>query len=222
MATHALLLRDIINQTLRCTGDYVGTGFIAGKTWTRSQVVIAINQSLLEWSRRTGFLRGVSTVSIVDATKTYSLPDTCLRLLRIGFYDDNACAWVAEPTTITAQDMAYLTITGSTYPFYHFLEYLAYNKFGFQPTPGDDLTAYLSFIRSHTYLSTETDYPEDAIPTWFHKDIKFGASRYLLAESREEWRKTKKKYCDMKWEAKIAQMTTIKQYHGPDHGVMPV
>ena len=59
MATHALPLKEVINQTLRCTGDYFGTGYIDGRTWTRAQVIIAINQALLEWSRRTGFLRKI-------------------------------------------------------------------------------------------------------------------------------------------------------------------
>lgn len=221
MATHRLALSDIINQVLRCTGDYFGVGDIAGRTWTRAQVVIAINQALLEWSRRTGFLRKIDTVDLTEGAKTYTLPDNCLRLLRIGFYDDKACTWIAEPTSITAQDLSYLSITGELSPKYFFLEFLAYNKFGWQPTVGEDITAYLSFIRSHVYLSVEANYPEDAIPTWFHKDIKWGASKILLAESKEDWRIVKKKYCEAKWNAVINRMVTIKQEHGQDHGVFP-
>ena len=221
MATHALPLKEVINQTLRCTGDYFGTGYIDGRTWTRAQVIIAINQALLEWSRRTGFLRKIDTVALTESTKTYTLPDDCLRLLRIGFYDDNACTWIAEPTSITARDLAYLAVTGELAATYFFLEYLAYNKFGWQPNVGADITAYLSYIRSHTYWDTENDDPEDAIPTWFHKDIKWGAAKILLAESKEAWRKEKKVYCERKWNAVINRMVVFRQFHGQDHGAFP-
>jgi len=221
MATHALPLKEVINQTLRCCGDYFGAGYIAGRTWTRAQVIIAINQALLEWCRRTGFLRKIDTVDLTEATKTYTLPDDCIRLLRIGFYDNKTCTWIAEPTSITEQDLAYLPITGELFPTYFFLEYLAYNKFGWQPNVGEDITAYLSFIRSHVYMAIENNNPEDAIPTWFHKDIKWGASKILLAESKEDWRIAKKKYCEAKWNAVINRMIPLKQSHGQDQGVFP-
>jgi hypothetical protein len=218
MATHALLLRDIINQTLRMCQDYFGEGYIAGRTWTRAQVIIAINQALLEWSRVTGFLRGEDTVNLTEGTKTYDLPDDCLQLLRVAFYDDNACAWVGEPTNITDRDLASLPITGSSVPIKFFLEHLAYSKFGFQPNVGDDYTAYLYYIRSHVYADVEANTLEAAIPTWFHRNIKFGASAILLAEAKEQHRKDKGKYCKARWDGICEKMRTIKAQHGPDLG----
>lgn len=222
MATHRLLLKDCINKVLKCTGDYFGTGYIAGRTWTRAQIIIAINQALLEWTRRTGFLRKVDTVSLSDGTKTYTWPDDLVIPLRIGFYDGNSSTWVARPTSITDQDLAYLTITGEAYPLYHFIEYLAYSKFGFQPTVGEDHTAYISYVRAPTYWDDEATYPEDAIPTWFHKDIKWGAAVKLLDELKSsDPKKAKLSYCRTRWEEIIDFTKTLKQYHGHDHGVFP-
>jgi hypothetical protein len=223
MATHRILLKDIINRTLKCVGDYFGSGYIAGRTWTRAQVIIAINQALLEWSRKTGFLRKVDTVSLTDGTKTYDWPDDLIIPVRIGFYDDNACTWVGRPTSITDQDLAYLTITGEAFPLYYFLEHLAYSKFGFQPTVGESTTAYINYIRAPTYLDNEDNYPEDAIPTWFHKDIKWGAAIKLLEELKEnDGRRAKLPYCQMKWKKKLDFMKSLKAFHGHDHGVFPV
>ena len=219
MATHRILLKDLINRTLKCAGDYFGSGYIAGRTWTRAQVIIAINQALLEWTRRTGFLRGIDTVSLTDGTKTYDWPDDLVIPLAIRLYDDNSCIWVTRPTSITEQDLAYLTITGEAAPLYHFIEYLAYSKFGFQPTVGESRTAYIMYVRAPTYLSNEDTYPEDAIPTWFHKDIKWGAAVKLLDELKSgDPKKAKLPYCKGRWDEIIDFMKTLKEFHGQDHG----
>jgi hypothetical protein len=218
MATHALLLKDIINQTLQMCLDYMGVGYIAGRTWTRAQVIIAINQALMDWCRRTGFLRKEDTVDLTEDIKTYTFPDDCLQLLGIAFYDGNARAWISGPTAISNRDITGFEITGSSVPTRFFLQFLNYDKFGFQPNVGDDYTAYLTFARSHVYLSDEDTYPEDAIPPWFHKDIKFGAAEILLAEIKDS-RRWKKDYAGVRWNAVCNRMRGIKAYRGPEKGM---
>lgn len=222
MATHRILLRDVINRALKCCGDYFGTGYIAGQTWTRAQVILAINHALLDWADRTGFLRKIDVVALADGTKTYSLPDDCLRPIRIGFYDDNACTWVSRPTTITLQDISFRPITGDASPQEHFTEFLEYSKFGYQPTVGEDINAYVSYVREPTYWDDEATYPEDGIPTWFHKDIKWGAALVLLTELKADARKAKITYIKGRWDKVINRMKTIKDYHGHDHGMVPL
>ena len=219
MATHRLLLKDIINQTLRMAGDYFGTGYIDGKTWTRSQTIIAINQALLQWATVTGFLRKEDTVALTEDTKVYDFPDDCLQLLNIAFYSASGRAWIGEPISLVDRDISARTITGSSVPIKFFLEFLPFYQFGWQPNVGDDYTAYLTFSRAHTYLDNEAEYPETGIPYWFHKDIKFGAAAILLKESKIVTRQEKRKYCEARWMGICERMRTIKEEHGPDRGM---
>jgi hypothetical protein len=220
MATHALLLKDIINQTLRMAQDYFGVGYIAGRTWTRAQVIIAINQALLEWCRITGFLRKEDTVALTEDTKVYDFPDDCLQLLSIAFYSDNARSWIGEPVSLVSRDLAGYLITGSSVPIRFFLDYLPYSQFGWQPNVSDDYTAYLTFTRAHEYADTEAETLEDAIPPWFHKDIKHGAVKFLLDELKDDDpKKAKLPYCEERWKRICNRMITIKASHTPHEGM---
>jgi len=71
------------------------------------------------------------------------------------------------------------------------------------------------YVRNPALMAKAKDYPDTDLPTWIHKDIKFGAGRRLLRGSRVKIHAIKGVVCTNKWQMLKFRLMELTQETGP-------
>lgn len=160
-SSYARTLRQVINGAFRLINDYQGNGK-DGKLFTWLEARTMAQDVLLEMVRRTGILRDSRIIFLQADTQTYSLPDDCIRILRVGL--NRARGTVVLPTSFAERDYQQLARSSEGEPFEFYRDHtLAMNQIGFIPTPSQDGS---SFTRDSDYglLRRVVDEDGNALP----------------------------------------------------------
>lgn len=160
-SNYARTLRQVINDSFRLINDYRGNGK-DGKHFSWLEARTMAQDVLLNMVRRTGILRESRIIFLQTDMQTYSLPDDCIRILRVGI--NRARGSVVLPTSITERDYQSFARSSEGEPVEFWRDHtLAMNQIGFIPTPNQ---AGSSFTRDSDYglLRRIVDEDGNALP----------------------------------------------------------
>jgi len=73
----------------------------------------------------------------------------------------------------------------------------------------------ISYIKSPRLMKLPADYPDEDIPEWFHKDIRYGAASQLLRYRRNKLDQARFKLCSGRWLRACMKFKTRIQQQGP-------
>lgn len=73
----------------------------------------------------------------------------------------------------------------------------------------------VSYIRTPSIMSRPGDYPDEDLPEWFHKEIRYGAAVMLLRYRRNKIDQMRKKLFGARWSSACAKLQNRLQHHGP-------
>lgn len=135
----ARTLSQIIDDTLRLCGDFREAGS-PGRRWDRGEVEVVLKHAILELARNTGVLKDTAVIELEEDVTVYSLPDECMRLLRVSFGGKNG--YVLFPTSITEVDLVCGALHGTGAAMTYFREFLSPDEIGILPAPSADGSAF--------------------------------------------------------------------------------
>ena len=82
--------------------------------------------------------------------------------------------------------------------------------------------AYVTYVRAPEKWDRPQTYPDPDLPTYIHKDMKYGTAERLLRGSKSRAHQFKQKLFSVIWEGVILTMQRLSEHQGPNAGAKPL
>lgn len=173
-----------------------------GEKYSSSKVIEALNFACLEIAISTEMIKDEVAIQLQEDGWYYDVKervneDSTKRpfgyAVRIGISGDDIPALL--PVTTHTLDWTSVTLSDAGEPTHWRLDFLSYGQIGVGPIPQSDGETLPSETDNLQVLyvampnpmeTTETDYPDALIPSYYHEFIPFFAAKYLLDEGDSE------------------------------------